>query len=324
LADGLRLDHQPSHRALSDVLATGDLLHALLERAGSFGILGLEELLALPRLIGHPQAAKLALTTRLPHRPGVYWFTDAAGTVLYVGRATDLRTRVRSYFSGDRRRKVGRLLRQLHAVHHRVCPDPLSAAVIEGRLIRAWSPAYNQQGKVRRAPRPPRDGQSRRRGRRRQWAAEELARDPLEALGPLADALRLLSGQQRFEEAAGVRDEAEQLRRLMVRHRRVESLRESGRVELSIDGGITVELDGGLLVGGGTAASDPALALTPDGHEHERIIVAQWLAAHPERVRILSVGSPAGWAHAAIRIPSLSELCTLPPEASAEPEASAA
>ena len=86
LADSLRLPHQPSHRALTDVLATGDLLHALLERAGTFGIVGLEELLDLPRLVGHPQAAKLRLTTRLPHRPGVYWFSDAAGDVLYVGR----------------------------------------------------------------------------------------------------------------------------------------------------------------------------------------------------------------------------------------------
>ena len=68
LAAVLRLPNQPSHRALNDVLATGDLLHALLERAGSYGIVGLEELLDLPRLVGHPQAAKLRLTTRLPHR----------------------------------------------------------------------------------------------------------------------------------------------------------------------------------------------------------------------------------------------------------------
>ena len=150
LAASLDLSHRPSHRALNDVLATGDLLHNLLERAGSFGILGLEELLDLPRLVGHPQAAKLRLTTRLPHRPGVYWFTDAAGHVLYVGKATDLQSRVRSYFTGDRRPKIGRLLRQLHAIHFRECPGPLTAAVIEGRLIRAWSPLFNRAGKVRR------------------------------------------------------------------------------------------------------------------------------------------------------------------------------
>jgi hypothetical protein len=140
----------------------------------------------------------------------------------------------------------------------------------------------------------------------------------------MADALRQLSEQHRYEEAAAVRDEAEQLQRLMVRQRQVETLRESGRVELSIDGGTSIELDGGLLVGGGPAASDPGLALTADGHEHERIIVAQWLAANPERVRILSVGSPAGWALAVGRIPSLSELCTQHLEASASPEVSAA
>jgi DNA polymerase-3 subunit epsilon len=133
----LRLPHRSSHRAMADVLATGDLLHALLERAGSFGIHGLEEL--------------LRLTVRLPHRPGVYWFTDAAGHVLYVGRATDLRARVRTYFLGDGRRKVGRLLRQLDAVHHRVCPDSLAAADLERRLIRAWSPPFNQARKVKRS-----------------------------------------------------------------------------------------------------------------------------------------------------------------------------
>ncbi len=150
LASSLRLPHQPSHRALTDVLATGDLLHALLERAGTYGNVGLEELLDLPRLVGHPQAAKLRLTVHLPHRPSVYWFTDAAGHVLYVGKATDLHSRVRSYFSGDTRNKVGRLLRQMDAVHHRVCPGPLTAAVLEGRLIRSWAPPFNQQGKVRR------------------------------------------------------------------------------------------------------------------------------------------------------------------------------
>ncbi len=72
LAHQLRLPHRPSHRALADVLATGDLLHLLLERAGTYGITGLAELLDLPRLVGHPQASKLRLTTRLPHRPGVY------------------------------------------------------------------------------------------------------------------------------------------------------------------------------------------------------------------------------------------------------------
>jgi DNA polymerase III subunit epsilon len=146
LASSLRLDHRPSHRALADVLATGDLLHALLERAGSFGIVDLRELLDLPRLVGHPQAAKLRLTTRLPHRPGVYWFSDARGHVLYVGQAADLRDGARSHFGrhgNENRRRTGRLLRRMHAVDHVVCPTDERAAIIEDRLVQAWSPPFN-------------------------------------------------------------------------------------------------------------------------------------------------------------------------------------
>jgi hypothetical protein len=322
LAASLRLPHQPSHRALTDVLATGDLLHAMLERAGSFGILELEELLDLPRLVGHPQAGKLRLTARLPHRPGVYWFTDAAGHVLYVGKATDLHARVRSYFTSDQRRKVGRLLRQLHAVHHQVCPGPLRAAVTEGRMIRAWSPPFNQQGKGRRrtpaaasgagqtdpsGPRPAR----RRRGRRMEWSAEQLAGDPAVLLLPLARSVGELAGQQRYEEAASVRDEAERLRALLVRQRWVESLRAAGHLVLTVDGEGVVELDGGRLV-------EPASLLGPepaasggvgDDDEAERAIVAQWLRAHAERVRVLEVQSTRGLASPAQRIPTLVELC---------------
>ncbi len=55
LAEHLRLTHRPSHRALDDALATADLLHALLERAGSLGVLGLDDLLELPTIRAHPQ-----------------------------------------------------------------------------------------------------------------------------------------------------------------------------------------------------------------------------------------------------------------------------
>jgi DNA polymerase-3 subunit epsilon len=150
LAAHLDLPHQPSHRALTDVLATGDLLHALLERAGSFGIVSLGELLELPRLVGHPEAAKLPLTNRLPHRPGVFWFTDAAGHVLYVGSAADLRREVRSSFAATGRSPMQRVLRQMRAVHHVVCPGHRTAAVIGGRLVTAWSPPFNGPGGRRR------------------------------------------------------------------------------------------------------------------------------------------------------------------------------
>ena len=146
LARCFRLSHQPSHRALDDALATADLLHVLLERAGSLGVTGLDDLTSLPGMAGHPQADKLRLTSRLPRRPGVYLFRDRSGRVLYVGKAANLRSRVRSYFSTDDRRKVGALLRDTARVDHKVCPSTLEAAVLEARLIRALTPPYNAQG----------------------------------------------------------------------------------------------------------------------------------------------------------------------------------
>jgi DNA polymerase III subunit epsilon len=145
LADRLRLPHRPSHRALDDALATGDLLHVLLERVGRLGVTGLDDLLALPKLAGHPQAQKLALTDRLPRTPGVYLFRDVGGRVLYVGKASNLRQRVRSYFSGDERRKIPQLLRETARIDHTVCTGSLEAAVAEIRLVQQHQPRFNSQ-----------------------------------------------------------------------------------------------------------------------------------------------------------------------------------
>jgi len=145
LASRFRLPHQPAHRALDDALATADLLHLLLERAGGLGVTGLDDLLALPSMSGHAQAGKLKLTTELPRNPGVYLFRDHRGHVLYVGKASNLRARVRSYFSSDDRRKIGQLLRETAVVDHQVCATTLEAAVLEIRLIHALLPRFNRQ-----------------------------------------------------------------------------------------------------------------------------------------------------------------------------------
>jgi len=146
LADRLRLDHKPTHRALDDALATTDLLHLLIERATGLGVLGVDDLVTLAKLAGHPQAAKLTMTAKLPRTPGVYLFCGHRDEVLYVGKATNLRQRVRSYFGRDDRRRIGPMLREMQGVRHLELADPLTAEVVESRLIARMLPRYNRAG----------------------------------------------------------------------------------------------------------------------------------------------------------------------------------
>jgi DNA polymerase-3 subunit epsilon len=78
----------------------------------------------------------------------VYLFRDRNGRIIYVGKATNLRARVRSYFGSDDRRKVPQLLRETEAIDHLVCAHPLEAAVREIRLIQQHEPRFNRQAKA--------------------------------------------------------------------------------------------------------------------------------------------------------------------------------
>lgn len=333
LADRFRLSHTPSHRALDDALATGDLLHLLLERAGSLGVTGLDDLLILPKMAGSAQAKKLPLTDGLPREPGVYLFRDARDDVLYVGKAANLRSRVRSYFSTDERRKIGGLLRETKKIDHHVCRNGLEAAVLEVRLIHRHLPRYNRQHtrssrypyvKLTLDERFPRlsvartvkdDGafylgpiSSAKRAKRIIEAIETaapirrctarstgtmskpmcaaaqigvatcpcsgatseadyrrliddlvdtLSREPDRLLRPLEERIESLAHDERFEEAADVRDRADALSGALRRARRFDLLRRAGRVRVSI-GAAWAEFDRGLLVACG-AVDDDAL-----------------------------------------------------------------
>jgi len=147
LARHFRTVVQPTHRALDDALATAEVLHCIIERASAYGVTALDDLMSLPKMSSHPSAMKLRLTTHLPRLPGVYVFRDGGGRILYVGKATNLRARVRSYFSSDDRRKIPQLLRETASIDHIVCRGPLEAAVLELRMIQQHEPRFNRQSK---------------------------------------------------------------------------------------------------------------------------------------------------------------------------------
>ncbi|MHB8511099.1 MAG: DEDD exonuclease domain-containing protein [Actinomycetota bacterium] len=148
LARALRA-REPCHRALADARACADVLHSLLELAGRWGVKHLQDLLWFQSAGGHPQARKRALADALPRTRGVYLFRDPQNKLLYVGKATDLRSRVRSYFSDDRK-QMNRMLRELSTVDYIPTRLEIESSVLEARLIRKHRPAFNraQRGQV--------------------------------------------------------------------------------------------------------------------------------------------------------------------------------
>ena len=156
LARRFDLDHQPSHRALDDALATLDLLYVLLERAAGFGVQALDDLLVLPKVAAHPQAAKLRLTTRLPRSPGVFVFHDAQGRPIFVDGADDVRSHVRGFFASDDRRRIGPMLRELHSIEVHRCAGPAEAAALTAQLRTDLGPRYNRPPRRKRSA-PPTD-----------------------------------------------------------------------------------------------------------------------------------------------------------------------
>src|SRR5437016_1507067 len=85
--------------------------------------------------------------SQLPHKPGVYLMKDRFGTVIYVGKARDLRKRVSQYFHPSRRMgwdlKFNALVEAVHDFDvHTVKSEP-EAVLLEGKLIKDFQPRYN-------------------------------------------------------------------------------------------------------------------------------------------------------------------------------------
>ena len=246
---------RPCHRALPDARATAELLLALIGLAQERGARTVADLSALAATRTRRLLDKRHLAYGAPTRPGVYRFLGRNDQVLYVGRARDLRARLRSYFRSDRQRPaVEAAVAAAERIEWRVTGSELEAALEELRLIRELRPPGNA-----RVSRPERQVWLRQRGdsvvattsqvqasrvkasnslllgplrsrRTAQLAARALTPDELArpdaALPRLHRRLRELADARRFEDAARLRDRIAALERVCRELERLDRVRQ--------------------------------------------------------------------------------------------------
>jgi DNA polymerase-3 subunit epsilon len=234
----------PCHRALPDARATAEILLVLLGLAQERGARTLADLVELAAPRARRLNAKRSLVAAAPRRPGVYVFRGAGDLPLYVGRARDLRSRLRSYFTSARQRPaVEAALAALERVEWDETGSELEAALEELRLLRTLRPPGNA-----RSTRPDRQVYLRRRGEK--WSATEeptplgplagrsvvrraaraldghVSDDPGAALPALRERIRRLAADQRFEDAARLRDRVKGLEEVVAALEELDRIRE--------------------------------------------------------------------------------------------------
>jgi len=313
----------PCHRALPDALATAEILVALLGLAQERGARTLAEVIELAAPRARKLHARRSLIAGAPTTPGVYLFRDRNDTVLYVGKARELRARLRSYFSGDRQRPaVEAALGALARVEWRELGSELEAALEELRLIRDLRPPANARGcrpqsyLERRADRwavvssPTRFGPiaSKRRAQLAARALGDFDGDDLSAVLPALRAkLPRLARELRFEDAARLRDRVAALDEVASRVDELDRLRAQelcmlaparepafwraffmarGRVTVrSLPRGAAgrLEIEAGL-----AAAANGELSLAPEDAA-DLLVVAGFLRRPPPELRIVGL-----------------------------------
>lgn len=142
ICHSLGIELKDRHRAGGDASATVVLFQKILE--GDTKGLVQAALNRNSKDAVLPPAVPRAHFDALPKSPGIYYFHDAKGKVVYVGKAKDIRSRVNSHFSNnsDSRQKQN-FLRTVHAISFQPTATELMAAILESTEIKRLWPEFN-------------------------------------------------------------------------------------------------------------------------------------------------------------------------------------
>jgi DNA polymerase-3 subunit epsilon len=148
LAESLGIEISNRHRAGGDAAATVRIFDQLLRRDRDGYIVK-----ALKRNSGEtmlPPNLPKEEFDRLPALPGVYYFLNARGNVIYVGKAINIKKRIAGHFTGDAREwSRSKIRNEIHHVTFELTGNELIALILESQEIRRLWPKYNQAQKFR-------------------------------------------------------------------------------------------------------------------------------------------------------------------------------
>lgn len=148
LAESLGISIENRHRAGGDAAATVRVFDQLLQRDRDSYIVK-----TLKRNSGEailPPNLPKEEFDRLPAKCGVYYFHDAHGKVIYVGKAINIKKRIAGHFTGDAREwSRSRVRNEIHHISFELTGNELIALILESQEIRKLWPKYNQAQKYR-------------------------------------------------------------------------------------------------------------------------------------------------------------------------------
>ncbi|SEP34359.1 exonuclease domain-containing protein [Mucilaginibacter sp. OK283] len=139
----LGIDNEARHRAAGDAEATAELFTLLINSDSEGHIKQALKQNSKEQVL--PANLPKKDVEQLPYSPGVYYFHDQKGKVIYVGKAKNIKKRVSSHFTGNNPGlQRQEFLRNIHQVSYQVCGTELIAFVLEAIEIKRLWPKYNR------------------------------------------------------------------------------------------------------------------------------------------------------------------------------------
>ncbi len=146
LCHSLDIEHNDHHRAGGDAHATAKLFSLLVERDAEGAITTMLKGKNKEQYL--PPHVPVEQLDNLPASPGVYYFYNAAGKIIYVGKAINLNQRVKSHFANNKpNRQKQDFMREIHRISHQPTATDLMAHVLESVEIRRLWPVHNRSQK---------------------------------------------------------------------------------------------------------------------------------------------------------------------------------